>query len=73
MKDLSHRRKCKYCVCKTRLEIATSTNFFGFVTKTDYVTCESAMCLLCEGKNTIFFMTHLLEFADNFFCVNLQC
>ena len=53
MKDLSHRRKCKYCVCKTRLEIAidrvaTPTNFFGFVTKTDYVTCESAMCLLCE-------------------------
>ena len=38
MKDLSHRRKCKYCVCKTRLEIAIDrvvipTNFFGFVTK----------------------------------------
>ena len=31
------------------------------------------MCLLCEWKNTIFFMTHLLEFADNFFCVYLQC
>ena len=51
MKDLSHTRKCKYCVCKTRLEIAIDrvvipTNFFGFVTKAAYVTCESAKYLL---------------------------
>lgn len=72
---MSHRRKCKYCMCKTRREIAIyrvlkQLTFLALSLK-QVMLLVKTQCVYFVNERThyLFFMTHLLEFADNFFCV----